>query len=164
MPVDHHDRSRERCFNCERERLRDELRPLWHLVTNPNAPGTVLDDISYLAPPLLLERIAENPQALPAMLERLARHQSAEVRSAVAENPNTPRAIVYMLAQDPNPDVRYSIAENHNAPVESLESLVKDENPYVVHRARMTLQRLGLSELHYVEFGVNRASQKEAIG
>lgn len=137
------DRRRAPCRNCEYERLRDELQDLWALVADLETPGEVLEEISRRSPAILLERVAEHPNAEPALLERLSYHPSTEVRAAVAENLNTPTSIMFALTHDSNPDVRYAIAENHNSPTEVLELLCEDENPYVAYRATMTMMRIG---------------------
>jgi hypothetical protein len=131
------------CRACERERAIEDLKSIWLLVINQATNEIVLDEISHQAPAVILERIAEHPNASISTLERLSFHPCSQVRGAVAENLNTPTHVIFALSHDSNPDVRYSIAENHNAPTEALELLLEDENPYVAYRAQMTLQRIG---------------------
>jgi hypothetical protein len=135
-------RQKTNCRNCDIERMEEQIKELWFKVTCPDAPGSLLEELSHRAPLTLLERIAEHNNAPPTMLERLSFHPSHEIRVAVAENMGTPHHVIFALTHDSSPDVRYSIAENYNSPQEALDLLTEDENPYVAYRAQMTLMRI----------------------
>lgn len=136
------DRRMSTCRNCDLERMEEQIKEMWFLVTSPQTSGSLLDELSHKAPLALLERIAEHCNALPSMLERLSYHPGHEVRIAVAENIATPHHVIFALTHDSSPDVRYSIAENYSSPIEALDLLTDDENPYVAYRASMTLLRI----------------------
>jgi hypothetical protein len=99
-----------------------------------------------------LVKRAENPEASPIELGRLASHESAEVRIAVADNAVTPHEVLEQLANDENPDVRFALAENHGAGTDILLILLEDSNPYVVHRAQQTLLRIDSGIVLYPQF------------
>lgn len=75
--------------------------------------------------------LAHNPEAPPAVLERLARGDDATVRAAVAQHRALPASLFAMLARDPWPDVRRSIAKHPATPTELLQRLAGDSNEAV---------------------------------
>ncbi|MBS1957645.1 MAG: hypothetical protein JST89_25885 [Cyanobacteria bacterium SZAS-4] len=104
----------------------------------------------------LLLRVAENTALPKAILEQLAHHPSAVIRTAVAENSSTPRAVLETLINDADADVRYALAENHNLSDEILNRLKNDSHPLVADRAEKTLTRLStasVTEVLHVAFG-----------
>ncbi len=116
------------------------------IASSDGSSADMLDELLPVACNLVLERVAEHPNASVGSLLRLARHEHAKIRAAVADNCNTPETLVMELAADVSADVRYAIAENSMMPIAVLEVLVSDENPYVVHRAKSTMERLGKSD------------------
>jgi hypothetical protein len=92
--------------------------------------------------PNVLVRMAEDKNAQPALLDRLADSYWAQVRSAVADNANALIFTLLKLAYDVDSDVRYQLAENHKTPSQVLQILQKDENPFVSYRADLTMCRL----------------------
>ena len=90
----------------------------------------------------VLESIAGNENTSKATLQRLANHESHQVRAAVTENRNVPFEILACLCEDKHPDVGFTMAENSHVPVLLLAKLVNDDNPYVAARACTTLDRL----------------------
>lgn len=113
----------------------------WTMAVNPNTPPVVLDKLTRVGGPRLLERIAENPRASKDTLDALARHECADVRAAVAEHLNAAESTLWLLATDECPDVRYRLAESYSVPSAILNALIEDTNPYVSYRAQTTLRR-----------------------
>ncbi len=110
------------------------------LASNPDAKPAVLEKLADRGNTDVTARVAENAQVPVSTLQKLATHNAHEVRSAVSKNPNTPGEVLDALAHDEHPDVRFELAGNANTPLEILESLKNDENPYIVDRAERTLK------------------------
>lgn len=113
----------------------------WTMAVNPNTPPIVLEKLTHVGVPRLLERIAENPRASKDTLDALARHENSDVRAAVAEHLNATEETLWLLATDECPDVRYRLAESYTVPSVILDALTEDSNPYVSYRAQTTLRR-----------------------
>jgi hypothetical protein len=103
-----------------------------------DVPAHIFDSIDRI----VLVRLAEDGTAEPAVLDRLADSNWAQVRSAVADNPRTLIYTLLKLAYDVDSDVRYQLAENSKTPAQVLQVLQKDENPFVSYRADLTMCRL----------------------
>ena len=131
----------------------------WLISVYPDSNPTILHTFAQQQPTAFLQRIAENPSALPKTLACLSENPNSQVRSAVAENPNTDKDVLRKLALDESVDVRYTMAENHNLNSSILELLCEDENCYVVNRARKTLSRLTPREVSV--FPMQRAQAQE---
>lgn len=111
-----------------------------------NDPHTPVQELRSIATTsscqMLLSSLAGNPSTPQDTLERLCRHDEAEVRCSVADNPSATKQMLEELALDEHPDVRFALAENHNTPAHILYMLLDDENPYVAVRAEVTIDRL----------------------
>ena len=73
-----------------------------------------------------LEVVASGANNLPHILEKLARDNQWEFRTAVASNPNTPVSLLHQLAVDDDLMVRAAVASNPNTPVSLLHQLAVD--------------------------------------
>jgi len=122
------------------------LRLLKDTAANPDAQGPALDWLTSIAPPEVLERIAEHPNLCESTFLKLASHFSPLVRAAVAGNDRCPQLILAGLLEDENPDVRYALAESYHIPGELLAVLCRDDNPYVAGRAQKTQSRAGQAD------------------
>lgn len=121
------------------------------LAADPTTLPGVLESLSEMACPSVLELVATNPSTPTRVLDKLSQHVSSQVRMAVAEHRGTPREIIEKLALDCDADVRYALAENHLLPQDILRTLSQDENPYVAARAERTLSRLTKERSQNVE-------------
>ena len=70
--------------------------------------------------------LAHNPNTPVSLLEKLAEHPLAIIRSSVATNLNTPAKFLERLAGDVCKEARLAVAQNPNSPVSSLEKLAGD--------------------------------------
>lgn len=73
-----------------------------YIAANQNTPAAMLSLLSDTSDPAILAFVGMNRHATPAVLERLARHPSASVRTWVADNPNLPIPALNTLADDPD--------------------------------------------------------------
>jgi hypothetical protein len=73
-----------------------------------------------------LELVASAANHVPHILEKLARDNKWEFRTAVANNPNTPVSLLELLAVDDDLMVRAAVASNSNTPVNLLKRLAGD--------------------------------------
>jgi hypothetical protein len=92
---------------------------------NPRTPASALTRLADGSLELQAG-VAQNPSAAPALLQRLAGHPEAVVRSAAATNPALPLPLLLGLAQDHDPRVRRHVARNSRAPFSLLTSLAQD--------------------------------------
>lgn len=129
------------CTDNQKQKV-EELATDMLLVNSSSTPISTLDILAEVASPVLLERIAENPNTSPYTLSKLAFHDNPRVRAAVTENPNLPESIMWRLASDIHPDVRLRLAESYFVPPSILKTLAQDDNPYVQSRAQRTIGRL----------------------
>jgi hypothetical protein len=97
---------------------------------NARTPATALARLA-LGPVEVQAGVAQNAAASPEMLDRLAAHPEAVVRSATATNPSLPLHLFYALSQDPDPLVRKHVARNPRAPFGVLTALAQDPDPEV---------------------------------
>ena len=126
------------CASDERDKLEGVLE---QLASCPETPDAFLELLCLVGSPGTLERVAENSNASPELLNMLSSHTSCEVRIAVAEHQSTPISAVWKLAEDSCLDIPYRLAENPFTPFEVLEWLTEYDNPYVKERALRTITR-----------------------
>ncbi len=86
------------------------------------------------------EMAAKNPKTPQDTLEKLAQHESPDVRGAVSENINTATETLQALATDSDPDVRSKLADNPHTPLKVLEALAGDNDPVVYSNANDNLK------------------------
>ena len=87
--------------------------------------------------------LAEDIDAVPEILARLAQDDDPEVRMCVARNKRTPVEILRRLAEDAKWLVREGVVYNINTPAEILHELTKDPDEAVQGAARITLKVSG---------------------
>lgn len=137
---------KERDMNTEDralELVEDNSNKLGRLiVSDPNAPATLLSRLANSEDKHILERIAEHPRVSPYTLAILAESDHVEVRIAVAENKSTPFSVLNRLAYDDHVDVRFRLAESTHMRLSILAILELDENPYVAMRASRTSEKI----------------------
>ena len=72
------------------------------------------------------EKLANNPDTPPEVLNRLSCALERHIRSMVVNNPNTPKSGLRRLARDKDEFIRKSVAKNRNTPFTALKSLSRD--------------------------------------
>jgi hypothetical protein len=92
---------------------------------NPRTPASALTRLAD-GPLEVQAGVAQNLSAAPALLERLAGHPEAVVRSAAATNPCLPLPLLHGLARDHDPRVRRHVARNPRTPFGLLTTLAQD--------------------------------------
>jgi two-component system, chemotaxis family, response regulator Rcp1 len=109
---------------------------------NPHTSEAILERLAKEDSATIRMRVAENPNAPLSLLKRLAQDEDPEVRIGVAENPSAPADLLEKLAQDSHEDVRLGIASNPKCPAGILKKLASDENPHIVAAANSALSKV----------------------
>jgi len=95
------------------------------LAQNPNTLPELFEKLSHTKDNLILTRLAENPGVPPSVLEILARGKDEEVLELLAKNPNTPESAIALIARTDDDWTLESVAVHPNVPAEVLGKLVK---------------------------------------
>lgn len=114
---------------------------LIQLASCPETPHSILELLCLIAGSAVVERVAENANASPELLDILSCHPCCEVRMAVADNQASSICTVWKLVDDRCLDIPFRLAESAHTPHEVLEWLTEFENPYISDRACRTLER-----------------------
>ena len=72
------------------------------------------------------EKLANNPDTPPEVLDRLSCAPEIYLRLMIANNPNTPKSGLMRLAKNKEEFIRKSVAKNRNTPFTALKSLSRD--------------------------------------
>ena len=97
---------------------------------NAGTPATALARLAQ-GPVEVQTGVAQNMAASAEVLDRLAAHPEAVVRSAAATNPSLPLPLFDTLSRDADPLVRKHLARNPRAPYGVLVALTHDPDPEV---------------------------------
>ncbi len=111
------------------------------LANDADTADNTLTLLSKSASRRVVMRVADHPNCPETVMQMLAIHPDAEVRSALAENVNLSHSVMSLLLTDSDTTVRHRLAESYAAPRNILLALTEDENPYVACRAAETLNR-----------------------
>ncbi len=102
------------------------------VASHPNTPPkTLLEIATGLGEEYVRWRVAQNKQASPWLLRRLANHHSPVLRGIAAEHPNMPKPPLERLAGDAEVFVRARAALHPEAPAPILERLAQDPDKQV---------------------------------
>ncbi len=86
------DRRMSTCRNCDLERMEEQIKEMWFLVTSPHTSGSLIDELSH---------------KVPQVIFALTHDSSPDVRYSIAENYSSPIEALDLLTEDENPYVAY---------------------------------------------------------
>ncbi|MCL1475589.1 DUF2336 domain-containing protein [Argonema antarcticum] len=110
------------------------------IANHPNTPIHILEKLAvwyprnneyyedgYFLGYRVHESVALNIKTPPSLLEKLASHNSINIRIAVAKNQNTSPGILEKLAKEGDPEILQAVANNPKTPVFVLEQLAAED-------------------------------------
>ncbi len=123
------------------------------ILVNPNTPQAIVDSILDSGDQNFLEKVASCVSIDSDILNKLALHDQARIRSYVAWNSNTSPETLAMLANDKNAGVVREVASNRNTPEATLANLFETTHESgILYRiasnpgtSRQVLQKLGVN-------------------
>ncbi len=103
------------------------------VASHPNTPAKTLLELtrSPWSGDYVRWRVAQNKQASPWLLQRLAKHNFPVPRGVAAAHPNMPQRSLERLAGDADTFVRARAASHPEAPQETLAALAQDPDKQV---------------------------------